>query len=307
MIATANALAGTEFALTLLLFSMTMLPLGIFLRMLIPDRLELKFWLGFLLALALTGLSLLPTWTYLFSVADVYPGAVGLRQSGAGLIVLVVFGLGLRATFATSQERSLKRLAELNDELSREISLIEQAIWIAKRNWSFIVHGTVQGALTVAHTRLKQAGERTPEVLKLVKADIDKARQALQKGVVQRQSTSAEFQDLVTTWEGVCDISIDYPQRGLDEIDETSRICTIEIVKELVGNAFRHGQATKINFKIQISKDRLQIHATNNGTPVTESTIGLGTDLLNELTESWSIANDADGVVVEAVIPFRSS
>ncbi len=307
MIATANALAGPEFALTLLLFSMTMLPLGIFLRILIPDRLEPKFWLGFLLALALTGLSLLPTWTYLFSVADVYPGAVGLRQSGAGLIVLVVFGLGLRAAFATTQERSLKRLAELNDELSREISLIEQAIWIAKRNWSFIVHGTVQGALTVAHTRLKQAGERTPEVLKLVKADIDKARQALQKGVVQRQSTGAEFQDLITTWEGVCDISIDYPQRDLEEIDETSRICTIEIVKEIVGNAFRHGQATKIKFEIQISKDRLQIHAKNNGTPVTESTIGLGTDLLNELTESWSIANEADGVVVEAVIPFRSS
>lgn len=307
MIATANALAGPSFALALLLFSMTMLPLGIFSRRLIPEGLEPKFWLGFLLALALTGLSLLPTWIYLFSVADVYPGAVGLRQTGAGLIVLVVFGLGLRAAFATTQERSLKRLAELNDELSREISLIEQAIWIAKRNWSFIVHGTVQGALTVAHTRLKQAGERTPEILKLVKADISKARQVLEKGVVRRQSTHAEFKDLITTWEGVCEISIDYPQHSLEKLDETSRICTIEIVKEIVGNAFRHGQATKINFKIQISKDRLQIHATNNGTPVTESTIGLGTDLLNELTESWSIANEADGVVVEAVIPFRSS
>jgi signal transduction histidine kinase len=200
----------------------------------------------------------------------------------------------------------LQRLAELNDELSLELSVIEQSIWIAKRNWSFIVHGTVQGALTVAHTRLKQAGKDSKEVLKLVQGDIEKARQALEQGVVNRQSAAAEFQDLITTWEGVCEVSIDYPEQAFEQIDETSRICSIEIVKEIVGNAFRHGQATKVEFKIEIAKDRVQIQARNNGTPVTESTIGLGTDLLNELTESWSIANESGGVVVRARIPFRS-
>ncbi len=306
IIATANALAGAEFALTLLVFSMTMLPLGLVLRSLIPASFEPKFWSGFLLSLALTGISLSPTWAYLFSVAQTYPGAVGLRQTGAGLIILVVFGLGLRAAFATTQERLLQRLAELNDELSLELSVIEQSIWIAKRNWSFIVHGTVQGALTVAHTRLKQAGKDSKEVLKLVQGDIEKARQALEQGVVNRQSAAAEFQDLITTWEGVCEVSIDYPEQAFEQIDETSRICSIEIVKEIVGNAFRHGQATKVEFKIEIAKDRVQIQARNNGTPVTESTIGLGTDLLNELTESWSIANESGGVVVRARIPFRS-
>lgn len=307
IIATANALAGPEFALTLLIFSMSMLPLGIVLRRLIPDSFEPKFWNGFLFSLALTGISLAPTWGYLFSVAETYPGAVGLRQTGAGLIILVVFGLGLRAAFATSQERLLQGLAELNDELSRELSVIEQAIWIAKRNWSFIVHGTVQGALTVAHTRLKQAGQGGPEVLKLVKGDIEKARQALERGIVKRQTAGAEFEDLITTWDGVCVIAIEYPEEDFEQIDETSRICSIEIVKEIVGNAFRHGQATKIDFKIEIVKDRIQIQATNNGSPVTESTIGLGTDLLNELTESWSIANESEGVVVRARIPFRST
>jgi hypothetical protein len=260
-----------------------------------------------LASLALTGISLAPTWIYLFSVADLYPGAVGLRQSGAGLIVLVVLGLGIRASFATSQERSLTRLEELNDELSREISLIEQSIWIAKRNWSFIVHGTVQGALTVTQSRLIQVGEDKESVLKLVKGDIEKARTALEQGVVQRQSVSAEFQDLVETWSGVCDVSISAPMQDLEALDDSARICTVEIVKEIVGNAFRHGRATQIEFDIRLKNQRVSIFAKNNGSPVTESTIGLGTDLLNELTETWDIANDTDGVIVRAELPFRDS
>ena len=306
LIATANALAGAEFAITLLLFSFTMLPIGALLRKPIPDTFEPKFWSGFFISLLLTGIALLPTWLYLFSVAQLYPGAVGLRQSGAGLIMIVVLGLAIRASYVTSQERSLKRLAELNDELSFEISLIEQSIWIAKRNWSFIVHGTVQGALTVAHSRLKQAQKRTPEVMRLVKGDIEKARQALQQGVVQRQSIGAEFEDLIQTWQGVCEISIDYPAEALENLDESSRICTVEIVKEITGNAFRHGKATKIHFGVALENQRIQIVATNNGVPVTETTVGLGTDLLNELTESWSIENKPVGVVVRAEIPFRS-
>ena len=307
LIATANALAGAQFALTLLLFSVTMLPIGALLRWAIPETYEPSFWLGMLTSIALTGLSLAPTWFYLFSVADLYPGAVGLRQSGAGLIVLVVLGLGIRASFATSQEKALARLEELNDELSRKIALIEQSIWIAKRNWSFIVHGTVQGALTVAHSRLIQVGEDKESVLKLVKGDIEKAKAALEQGVVQRQSVSAEFQDLVETWSGVCDISIASPMQELEALDDSARICTVEIVKEIVGNAFRHGRATQIEFDIRLKNQRVSIYAKNNGSPVTESTIGLGTDLLNELTETWDIANDTDGVIVRAELPFRDS
>ncbi len=307
LIATANALAGAEFALTLLLFSVTMLPIGGLLRLAVPENYEPKFWVGALISLLMTGVSLLPTWIYLFSVAELYPGAVGLRQSGAGLIMLVVLGLGIRATYATSQERSLARLEELNDELSREISLIEQSIWIAKRNWSFIVHGTVQGALTVAHTRLNQAGKDKDSVLKLVKGDIERARTALESGLVTRQSTSAEFEDLIATWDGVCETRIQYEPDLLEAVDETSRICTVEIVKEIVGNAFRHGAATKINIQIEIEDQRVKVLAINNGDPVTESTVGLGSELLTELTESWSIANENEGVAVRAVIPFRRS
>ncbi len=307
LIATANALAGAEFAITLLLYSVTMLPIGSLIRRAIPEKFEPAFWPGMLLSLLMTGLSLIPTWLYLFSVAELYPGAVGLRQSGAGLIVLVVLGLGIRAGFAASQERSIARLEELNDQLSREISLIEQSIWIAKRNWSFIVHGTVQGALTVAHTRLNQAGKDKDSVLKLVKGDIERARTALESGLVTRQSTSAEFEDLIATWDGVCEIRIQYEPDLLEAVDETSRICTVEIVKEIVGNAFRHGAATKINIQIEIEDQRVKVLAINNGDPVTESTVGLGTELLTELTESWSITNENEGVAVRAVIPFRRS
>ncbi|NBU23177.1 MAG: hypothetical protein EBS38_04605 [Actinobacteria bacterium] len=306
IIATANALAGPEFALTLLLYTTSMLPIGAVIRGLIPASFEPKFVLGFFFSCLLIGVSLIPTWIYLFSVANVYEGAVGLRQTGAGLIILVILGLAIRASYVTSQEQSLRNLEQLNSELEREIALIEQAVWIAKRNWSFIIHGTVQGALTVAHSRLKQTAGLDKELLKLVTGDIDKARKALQSGLVSRQSSSLEFGELIETWDGVCSIEINCDFTLLDSIDETSRICTIEIVKEIVGNAFRHGKATKIEFKIEFENGVVLIVAKNNGSAVTEKTKGLGTDLLNELTAAWSISNVRGGVEVRASIPFRT-
>lgn len=307
LITTANALGGTTFAMTLLLFSFSMLPLGGLIRWAIPEQYEPPFALGMLIILLLTGVMLTPTWLYLFSVAELFPGAVGLRQSGAGLVVLVSFSIAIRATYVTSQERGLQKLQDLNDELAREIALVEQTVWIAKRNWSFVIHGTVQGALTVAHSRLKLKDQNPETVLQLVAADIEKAKVALEKGLVERQSVKQEFADLITTWEGVCQVKIKFDNNAFEAIDETAKICTVEIVKEIVGNAFRHGQATRIDFDIRLEDGNVEITAKNNGTKVSKGSEGLGSDLLNELTSHWSIANTSGGVVVEATIPYRVS
>ncbi len=307
LITTANALGGAEFALTLLLFSFSMLPLGGLLRSAIPDRFEPRFAVGMVITLLLTGLMLLPTWVYLFSVADLFPGAVGLRQTGAGLVVLVSFGIAIRASYVTSQERALQKLQDLNDELAREIALVEQSVWIAKRNWSFVIHGTVQGALTVAHSRLKLKDQNQEAVLQLVAADIEKAKSALEIGLVQRQSLDQEFQDLITTWDGVCSVKIQFDGEKLEAVDETAKICTVEIMKEIVGNAFRHGKASKIDFAIEFENGNVEISAKNNGVKVTKATEGLGSDLLNELSSSWSITNVAGGVMVKATVPYRTS
>jgi signal transduction histidine kinase len=307
LITTANALGGAEFALTLLLFSFSMLPLGGLLRSAIPDRFEPRFAVGMVITLLLTGLMLLPTWVYLFSVADLFPGAVGLRQTGAGLVILVSFGIAIRASYVTSQERALQKLQDLNDELAREIALVEQSVWIAKRNWSFVIHGTVQGALTVAHSRLKLKDQNQEAVLQLVAADIEKAKSALEIGLVQRQSLDQEFQDLITTWDGVCSVKIQFDAEKLEAVDETAKICTVEIMKEIVGNAFRHGKASEIDFAIEFENGNVEISAKNNGVKVTKATEGLGSDLLNELSSSWSITNVAGGVMVRATVPYRTS
>jgi hypothetical protein len=239
-------------------------------------------------------------------VAEVYPGAVGLRRSGAGLVIFVSFALAIRASYVTSQERGLQRLKDLNDELAREIALVEQAVWIAKRNWSFVIHGTVQGALTVAHSRLKLKNQDLQEVLPLVAADIKKAKSALEQGLVRRQSLDQEFADLITTWDGVCSVTIERDSDALERVDDSAKICMIELVKEIVGNAFRHGKASEIHFEISLQGNNLQIKARNNGAKVTKATEGLGSDLLNELSSNWSIKNVKGGVLVAATIPYRT-
>jgi two-component sensor histidine kinase len=204
-----------------------------------------------------------------------------------------------------SREQIEAELSGLNLELIRSTAIVEQQIWLAQKKWAYLVHGTVQGALTVAASRLQLANQDSPADVKQILKELDKAVVALKGDWSGEQPFSKLVKETQETWSGVLniEISINKSAKAILENSTTAR-CASEIIKELAGNAYRHGKAKQLF--ISLGKDGngdLWLKASNDGSPLGDAVNGLGSDLFTDLTMSWSISEDSQGVNFEATMP----
>lgn len=297
----------SDFSATLLAFvaSLAIFPIGIGLRSLFT-KLVLKSRLTNWLAMnAILTLAYLPLQLTLVWLISQHPELQPVRFSGIGVFLFVGVAITLWRAIERSREQIETELAGLNQDLARSTAIVEQQVWIAQKKWAYLVHGTVQGALTVAASRLQLANENNPVEVKQILSDLDKAVTALKGDLVQEQSFAQQVKETRETWAGVLDleISVDKSAKLLLENPVTAR-CASEIVKELAGNAYRHGKAKRLVVAFSLTPEGdLRLSASNDGLPLGAENPGLGSDLFSDLTMSWSYANDAQGVNFEAVLP----
>lgn len=224
----------------------------------------------------------------------------------------IIFGmaLGNSAVLDEARQEAEKHLLRDNESLSREAALFEQKLWIAKRSWSFVVHGTVQSALTAAITRLSATEELEPYQIELVLQDIKRAQDALLKTPEVLVEMNTALNAVVSTWKGICQVSWQIGERANRVLnrDNAVRICVNEIVKEAISNAVRHGDATKASVEINRSNDEvMEILVRNNGrAPLARASKGVGSQMYDELTLNWTLThNRALGTVdLKALLPI---
>ena len=103
----------------------------------------------------------------------------------------------------------------------------------------------------------------------------------------------------------MCDVDFQYAPELIDSIpnDSVSAHCINEIVKECVSNALRHGQASKVTVSFFDSQDgSISILITNNGDTKLSLEQGIGSQMLDEVTMSWSRELSESGVQVLAKV-----
>lgn len=176
---------------------------------------------------------------------------------------------------------------------------------VGSKKWAYLVHGTVQGALTVAASRLQLASQDKPADVEQILKELDKAVVALKGDWSTEQPFSKLVKETQETWAGVLSIelAIDKSAKAIIE-NATAARCASEIIKELAGNAYRHGQAKRLFVSLGKNTDGdLWLKASNDGAPLAGEVNGLGSDLFTDLTMNWSISEDTQGVNFEAVLP----
>lgn len=285
--------------------SLAVFPIGLGLRWVftaVTTRSRLLNWLAINAILVLAYLPLQLTTVQLISI---HPELQPVRGTGIGVFLFVGLAITLWRAIERSRAQVESELSDLNQDLVRSTAIVEQQIWIAQKKWAYLVHGTVQGALTVAASRLQQADENNPVELKQILKDLDKAVAALKGDKSREQSFSQQIKETKDTWAGVLnlEIAVDKSANELLENPVTAR-CASEIIKELAGNAYRHGKAKSL--MVALSKNPegdLRLSASNDGMPLGEENPGLGSDLFSDLTMTWSFSNDSRGVNFEAVLP----
>lgn len=225
---------------------------------------------------------------------------------------MALMGFAISASLDAAREDAEKRIKHDNESLARETALFDQHMWLAKRNWSFVVHGTVQAALTAAITRLSSSDELEQYQINLVMQDLNRAAEALSKTPELDVNLPAAMNALIATWQGICEVEWSCTERANRVItrDVNTRMCVNEIVKEAVSNAVRHGEATKATISIDRTADELLLlTVSNNGRPVSEDRVeGVGSEMFEELTLEWSLTNQRSTglTVLEAELALAS-
>lgn len=209
---------------------------------------------------------------------------------------LILLGMANAMVMDRARDEAERQMQNDTNELARETALFEQQMWLAKRSWTFVVHGTVQAALTAAITRLSSAEELEPYQLNLVLQDLDRARDALTKTPNIEVDLVAALNAVASTWDGLCKVTWTISERAKRALDRdvNARMCVNEIVKETVSNAVRHGEAREAKIEIdRIADSMLHISVRNNGRLVSgDLDHGVGTRMLDDLTLNWSLTNN---------------
>ena len=255
-------------------------------------------------------LSYLPTLWIINRFTSTYPGLEILQLTAFLVYLFMAVGFSLWAAFQRGRTEHLASIEERQLEIRRELALIDQEVWLAKRGWAYRIHGSVQGALSVAGSRLVIDPDPSPEVISRVLKDIELAKSSLtQRGEIRK--TSAELcRDIETAWRDVCEISFDVSEQASQALDasEAARACFNELAKELVSNAFRHGKAQHVWIQANLNQvSDLELLAKNDGVALPVSAAeGMGHEMFTELTSEWKIVSRAPATI-KLVLPVRMS
>ena len=218
-----------------------------------------------------------------------------------------VAGLLIAYGFIIDQERIRyeSELFEANQALELELNRTAQQVWLLRQRAAQILHGSVQSSLTAANMRIRGAVSVDDALLARVREDVERASNAISSfgdNEIKLEESLKEISDL---WQGVCDVDFDFSQDLINSIpnDSVTAHCINEIVKECVSNAIRHGQASKVTVSFFDSQDgSISISVTNNGEAQISSEHGVGSQMLDEVTMSWSRELTVSGLQVLAKV-----
>lgn len=293
---TVAVLSNIQVAAQVLLVSLSYPVIAWALTLVWPSRTRLSILVAIAWGTFVGTVSYLPTLLVLHYFSSQFIALEVIRITAFIVLIFLAASFSFWATFQRSRDEQLGAITEEQEMIKREIALIDQALWLARRRWAYLIHGSVQGALTVAGSRLVYDPEPSEKVLKRVLLDVESARKALQGNGVTTASAEELVAEIRESWRGVCETSFEIGAQVFERLNESqeAKACFVEIAKELVSNAYRHGSAKQIWISALLLKDGdIKLISTNDGVPMSGSeTPGIGFEMFDQLTSGWRFESE---------------
>ncbi|MCF8529336.1 MAG: hypothetical protein K9G13_03035 [Aquiluna sp.] len=262
-------------------------------------------WLGFVLAFPIGGLvgastaALMP-FSFL-QLAPEFPlqAALFLALSYPSVYMISVANLQNQAA-TTALREVVADLKLLNSQL-------RQQVWLDQKMLATELHGSLQASLHAAALRLSQLDKPTVKDLEKVKKAVDQALGALgETAYLEGQTFEGLMDDIAEVWEGSCEITHQIRPQALIAMDQDQRAarCVIEVVRESITNAIKHGNASKVQVEIGIKRNLVELRVSNNGSSPANLAPGLGSDIVAELTHTAKLNQSAGKVIFSATVPL---
>jgi anti-sigma regulatory factor (Ser/Thr protein kinase) len=194
------------------------------------------------------------------------------------------------------------RSAETVAELEILIAVLRRELWRERRRLSLTVHGPIQSALVAAAVTLSRPGFVAEQIPALA-GTLDQAMAHIDRSAGAPPPIEAAARDLSALW--VDSAHVDFRSSAdvsaAIDADEALRAVVIEVMREGVSNAIRHGSADRID--IALSRPRpevITVMITDDGDGAPSSTVpGLGSAMFDEVALGWCLARHGTGTHLE--------
>ena len=225
------------------------------------------------------------------------------------LSVSIVLPAGFVSMLLAYDREAAVKLEELRqsvDHVTWQERKLNQQLWIEKRRLARYVHSDIQGRVRAA--ALSSAASTIADVQKL-QADCMAALD------ISREVPPFDrfYADTVELWDGVAKISLSAEKYalGLISADSFSLASAVEVIREGIGNAIRHGNAKNLEVVLRVVDQPnpcLEVIVLDDGKKKLDPTIsGFGTQTIAEVSSSWGLEQEAGRTKLWAKVPVATS
>lgn len=284
----------------------------LFVRALLSKAEPMPLWVGIASLIAMEIL-------LLFVIGELLTFAGFPSRSLPAVMVIVTIVLLAAVAFTAitavqdyNRDDFISQLKKNNNRLERDLALLNQRLWVERREWALRIHGTIQASLTAALARLSQSGGLNKKDVALIREHIAQARKGLSQNTSSTFSLVDALKETTKTWRGILEIKTDFrsPAAKVLIADRWASVCANEIIKESVSNSMKHGKAERVEVRFESEQPGfIEIIAQDDGKGLPRQfRPGLGSQLLDEIAYPWSLEKRAEGgTVLRARIPISKN
>lgn len=241
-----------------------------------------------------------------------YLGLPATEQFAIQAALMVAINLMLTLSLGAlriERANSLKAIEDTLEELRLLNSRLRQRVWLARKTLAMELHGSIQSTLQSEAARLSKLADPSEKELS---QSLDQVRAAFDlvdsKDYLSGSTLAELLEELSLLWEGALDLQINLtPEAELElQNDLAAARCVLEVCREAITNAVKHGEAEQVRVSIQPGVGFVTIEVQNDGIKLDRESKGKGIDLYREVAHSFSLENTPDGVKLELQLPLSS-
>ena len=224
-------------------------------------------------------------------------------------IGFVTTSLGVSGLMALASKRldDLNRLSIVNQEMQGVIAILRQEAWVTKTQLAKAIHGSVQAKFLSVALRIANSPKVTNAELAAARKDIEASLDVVAGSLEGRTDSFAkQFKTIADAWDGVAKLKLKADKETIALINKfpVARTCVLEVIGEAVSNAAKHSKAPTMDIELQENSLGQVVVSVWSAGKLAENggRKGYGSQMLDEVTSSWSLTNLKGRVYLRAVI-----
>ncbi|MBI5711815.1 MAG: sensor histidine kinase [Chloroflexi bacterium] len=225
-------------------------------------------------------------------IHDSSPDEIGQLASHLDTVSQQLHSLLTTRQQLTALEERNRLARDLHDSVKQQAFAISMNLGTAQLLWE----KNPQEAKAKLQTAIDLANQTQHELTSLI--------QTLRPAQLESQSLLPALRELLQTWEAQTTIITLYSLPEQIQLPDETQQTIFRVTQEALANISKHSRATKVNFVLELNKDKILLEIRDNGqgfnTKASQSGIGLRSmrERVEAVNGNFQIASSKDGTTI---------